>query len=114
MKNSKLLISLVVTAFACVLVPSPAFAADTGKLNVKRSPKFGARAVLDVFVDGKRVGQVLRGKSYTDSLSVGTHEVKVRTSIKKTMNEASKQVTIEAGKDTTVTASWDGQQLVLQ
>jgi hypothetical protein len=111
---SKLVLSVIVTALACLLVPSPAFAADNGHLTVKRSAKFGARAVLDVFVDGKRVGQLVRGKSYTASLSAGTHDVKVRTSVKKTMNEATKQVTVESGKTATLTASWEGEQLVLQ
>ena len=111
---SKLVVSVIGTALACLLVPSPASAADTGQLTVKRSPKFGARAVLDVFVDGKRVDQLQRGKSYSASLPAGTHEVKVQASKEKTMNEATKQVTLEAGKTTTLTASWEAQQLVLQ
>lgn len=110
---SKLVLSVIVTAFACLLVPSPASAADTGQLTVKRSPKFGASAVLDVFVDGKRVGQVQRGKSYTGSLPAGTHEVSVQASKEKT-SEATKQVTVEAGKTTTLTASREGGQIVLQ
>jgi hypothetical protein len=114
MKNSKLIITLIITAFACVLVPSPAFAADTGKLTVKRSAKFGKKMILDVYLDGKRVGQLQRGNAYTTSLPAGKHEVKVQASAQKPMNQASKQVTIEAGKDITLTASWDGQQLALQ
>jgi hypothetical protein len=113
MKHS-LLISLILTAFACVLVPSPTLAADMGKLTVKRSAKFGKKMILDVYLDGKRVSQLQRGVAYTASLPAGTHEVKVQASAQKPMNEASKQVTIEANKDTTVTASWDGQRLVLQ
>jgi hypothetical protein len=113
---SKLVLSVIVTALACLLVPSPAFAADTGELTIKRSPKFGAHSVLDVFVDGNRVDQLHRGKSYTASLPAGTHEVKVHSSVKKAMsqNQATKQVTVEAGKTTTLTASWDGGQLVLR
>jgi hypothetical protein len=113
-KNSKLIIALIVTAFACVLVPSPTFAADTGKLTVKRSAKFGKKMILDVYLDGKRVGQLQRGNAYTASVPAGTHAVKVQASAQKPMNEASKKVTIEAGKDTTLTASWDGQQLALK
>ena len=111
---SKLVLSVIGTALACLLVLSPASAAGTGQLTVKRSPKFGARAVLDVFVDGKRVDQLQRGKSYTASVPAGTHEVKVQASVKKTMNQATKQVTVEAGKTTTLTASRGGGQLVLQ
>jgi hypothetical protein len=70
--------------------------------------------VLDVYVDGKRVGSLTRGNSYTASLPSGAHDVKVQTSVQKPINEASKQVTIAAGKDTTLTASWDGQKLSLQ
>ena len=115
MKNNlKLILTIIVTALACVLVPSPASAADTGKLTVMRSATFGKKLVLDVYLDGKRVAQLQRGKSYTTSLPAGTHEVKVQASAQKPMNKATKQVTIEAGKDSTVTASWEGQQLVLR
>ena len=110
----KLFLAIVVTGLACVLVLSPVAAADTGKLTVMRSATFGKKLVLDVYLDGKRVGQLQRGKSYTASLSAGTHEVKVQASAEKPINKATKQVTIEAGKDSTLTASWDGQQLVLR
>lgn len=110
----KLFLTIVVTALACVLVLGPASAADTGKLSVMRSPTFGKKLVLDVYLDGKRVSQLQRGKSYTTSLSAGTHEVKVQASAEKPINKATKQVTIEPGKDSTLTASWDGQQLVLR
>ena len=115
MKNNlKLILTIIVTALVCVLVPSPASAADTGKLTVMRSATFGKKLVLDVYLDGKRVGQLQRGKSYTTSLPAGTHEVKVQASAQKPMNKATKRIMIEAGKDSTVTASWDGQQLVLR
>ena len=115
MKNRlKRLLSIVVTGLFCVLVPSLVSAADTGKLTVMRSATFGKKLILDVYIDGKRVGQLQRGKSYTTSLWSGTHEVKVQASAEKPINKVTKQVTIEAGKDTTVTASWEGQQLVLR
>src|SRR5262249_48568084 len=99
---------------ACLLVPSPASAADTGKLTVKRSATFGKKLVLDVYLDGKRAGELQRGTSYTTSLPVGTHEVKVQASAEKPINKATKQVTIDAGKKTRVPASWYGKHLVLQ
>ena len=115
MKNNlKLILTIIVTALACVLVPSPASAADTGKLTVMRSATFGKKLILDVYLDGKRVGQLQRGKSYTTSLPAGMHEVRVQASAQKPMNKATKQVTIEAGKDSTVSASWEGQRLVLR
>jgi hypothetical protein len=115
MKNKlKLILTILGTAFACLLVPSPGSAADIGKLTVMRSPTFGKKLVLDVYLDGKRVAQLQRGKSYITSLPAGTHEVKVQASAEKSINKATKQVTIEAGKDSTVTASWEGQQLVLR
>ena len=111
--QSKLLLSVIVTALACFLIPSPASAADTGQLTVKRSPKFGALAVPDVFVDGKKVAQLQRGKPYTASLPAGAHQVKVQASKEKT-SQATKQVTVEAGKTTTLTASREGGQITLQ
>jgi len=112
--NLKLIVTIIGTALACVLVPTPGSAAETGKLTVMRSATFGKKLVLDVYLDGKRVGELQRGKSYTTSLPAGTHEVKVQASAEKPINKATKQVTIEAGKDSTVTATWDGQQLVLR
>jgi hypothetical protein len=110
----KLILTIIVTALACVLVPSPAMAADTGKLTVVRSPTFGKKLVLDVYLDGKRVGQLQRGNSYSTSLPTGTHEVKVQASAEKPINNATKQVMIESGKNAIITASWDGQQLILR
>ena len=112
--NPKLILTIIVTALACVLVPSPASAAESGHLTVKRSAKFGAKTVLDVFVDGKRVRHLVRGENYATSLPVGTHEVKVRASMHKVMSDATKQVTVEAGKAYQLTASWEGEQLVLR
>jgi len=115
MKNNlKLILTIIVTALVCVLVPSPASAADTGKLTVMRSATFGKKLTLDVYLGGKRVAELQRGNSYTTSLPAGMHEVRVETSAQKPLNKVTKQVTIEAGKDSTVTASWEGQQLVLR
>jgi hypothetical protein len=112
--HSKFLLPLIVTALASVLVASPGLAADTGKLTVKRAPKFGKGMILDVYLDGKPVGLLQRGSDYNTSLPPGPHEVKVQASTQKVMNQSSKQVTIVAGKNTTLTAGWDGQRLVLQ
>jgi hypothetical protein len=115
MKNNlKFILTIVGAALACVVAPSPGSAADTGKLTVMRSATFGKKLVLSVYLDGKRVGQLQRGTSYTTSLSPGTHEVKVEASAEKPINKATKQVTIQAGKASTVTASWEGQRLILR
>jgi hypothetical protein len=110
----KLLLTVIVTALACLLVPSSGCAADSGQLTVKRSANFGAKTGLYVFVDGKRVRSLSRGESYTTSLPVGTHQVKVQASLRKLRNEAAAQVTVEAGKAYRLTASWEGEQLVLK
>jgi hypothetical protein len=39
-ENSKLFLTIIVTALACLLVATPATAADAGKLTVKRSATF--------------------------------------------------------------------------
>ena len=113
-QTSKLLLTVIAAALACVLVPSSASAAESGHLTVRRSAKFGAKTVLDVFVDGKRVRHLVRGETYTTSLPVGTHEVKVQASMRKVMSDATKQVTLEAGKTCQLTALWEGEQLVLK
>jgi hypothetical protein len=60
MKNNlKLILTIIVTALACVLVPSPASTADTGKLTVMRSATFGKKPILDVYLHRKRVGHAV-------------------------------------------------------
>ena len=106
--------TIIVSALACFLVSSPASAADSGQLTVKRSPNFGTKTGLYVFVAGKRVRSLARGETYTTSLPVGTHEVKVQASLRKLKNEATTQITVEAGKSYELTASWNSEQLVLK
>jgi hypothetical protein len=73
MKNNlKLILTIIVTALACVLVPSPASAADTGKLTVMRSATFGKKLILDVYLDGKRVGQLQRALSLSQPLPLSS------------------------------------------
>ena len=56
------------------------------------------------------VGQLQRCAAFSTSLPAATHEVKVQASAQKPMNEANKQVTIGAGKNTTMTASLDASE----
>ena len=113
-RNRKFILTVIGAALVCIFNAISGSAAETGKLTVMRSPTFGKKLVLDVYLDGKRVSQLEHGRSYTVSLSPGTHQVKVHASAEKPINTATGQVTIEAGKESTVTASWDGQRLVLR
>jgi len=111
------LIVAIVAALASFLLLHPALTADaasSGHLTIKRSAHFGANLFLDVWIDGKKVQRLSRGHSYTGSLSPGPHEIRGAVSSRLAGNTATAQLKVEAGKSYLLTATWDGQQLVLR
>jgi hypothetical protein len=112
--SSKLFLSVVITALACVLFPSPALPASKGEghLTVKRSADFGANLHLDIWIDGKRVQRLARGQIYSGLLPAGTHEVRIATPTGS--QPAMVHLIVEPGKSYQLTASWHAQKLVLR
>ena len=83
-------------------------------LTVQRGPKFGAKQVLAVMVDGARVASVTEGQAYNGTLSPGQHVISVSPSGPYRGTLPTKTITAEAGQTYTLTAVWQGKQLTLQ
>lgn len=77
-------------------------------LTIQRGPKFGAKQVLAVTVDGARVGSITEGQTYNGTLSPGRHVVSVSPSGPYRGTLPTKTITAEAGQTYTFTAAWDG------
>ena len=94
-----------------------ASAAPTGNaahLTIFRAPNFGTLHVLNVFVDGKNVANVVRGGQYDGSLAPGSHVLSVTVD---SSNDPSagvkKTIVAQKGQTYSFTASWDGGGLQL-
>ena len=83
-------------------------------LTVQRGPKFGAKQVLAVMVDGARVASVTEGQAYNGTLSPGQHVISVSATGPERFTAPTKTIMAEAGQTYTLTAVWHGKQLVLQ
>lgn len=87
--------------------------ASMAHLLVKRGPKFGAKQVLAVMVDGARVGSIAEGQTYNGTLSPGQHVISVSPSGPHRGNLPTKTITAEAGQTYIFTAAWQGKHVVL-
>jgi hypothetical protein len=83
------------------------------RLTVQRGPKFGAKQVLAVVVDGTRVASVIEGQAYNGTLSPGQHVISVSASGPYRGTLPKKTIMAEAGQTYTFTATWQGKRLVL-
>jgi len=82
-------------------------------LTVQRGPKFGAKQLLAVMVDGVRVASVTEGQAYNGTLSQGQHVISVSSSGPYRGTLPKKTIMAEAGHTYSFTATWQGKHLVL-
>jgi hypothetical protein len=82
-------------------------------LTVQRGPKFGAKQVLAVMVDGARVASVTEGQAYNGTLTPGQHVISVSSSGPERGALPKKTIMVEAGQTYSFTATWQGKRLVL-
>ena len=81
--------------------------ADSGRLVVRRVANIGTIAIVNISVDGKRVGSISRGQTYNAPLSAGPHVVTASlTSSNTEAPSAKKSVTVQSGQTYAFTASW--------
>lgn len=108
-----LIVALAYFTFSGCETTSTGPSASMAHLTIKRGPKFGAKQVLAVTVDGARVGSITEGQTYDGTLSPGQHVVSVSPSGPYRGNLPTKTITAEAGQTYTFTAAWQGKHLVL-
>ena len=82
-------------------------------LTVQRGPKFGAKQVLAVTVDGARVASVTEGQTYNGTLSPGQHVISVSPSGPYRGTLSKKTIMAEPGHTYSFTATWQGKHLIL-
>src|SRR5215469_14279192 len=74
MKSKLIITAFIVAIVSFILIaPSSVFAAEGGRLIVKRVANFGQRISLSLSVDGKQVARLIEGRSYDGYLAPGRH-----------------------------------------
>jgi hypothetical protein len=110
---SLLIVALAYFTFSGCQTTSTAASGSMAHLTVQRGPKFGAKQVLAVTVDGARVASVIEGHAYNGTLSPGQHVISVSPSGPYRGTLPTKTIMAEAGQTYTLTATWQGKHLVL-
>jgi len=88
---------------------APAGKASAATLVVNRAANMGSGVFLHVSVDGKHVGLLSPGQSYSGSLSPGAHVVSVILEPNDlNLSPTKKSITAQKGRTYTYTAMWDG------
>ena len=109
-----LIVALAYFTFSgCQTTTTTGSSGSMAHLTVQRGPKFGAKQVLAVTVDGARVASVTEGQTYNGTLSPGQHVISVSPSGPYRGTLPKKTITAEAGKSYSLTATWQGKHLVL-
>ena len=110
---SLLMVALAYFTFSGCQTTSTAPSGSMAHLTVQRGPKFGAKQVLAVTVDGARVASVTEGQAYNGTLSPGQHVISVSPSGPYRGTLPKKTIMAEAGHTYSFTATWQGKHLVL-
>jgi hypothetical protein len=98
-------------ASASVAAPAGQGAAQ---LVIRRAPNMGTGLFLDVTIDGARVGALAPGQTYRGALSPGQHTVAVLLRPNQlNLPPTRKTFTVAKGQTVRLTASWQGQTVVL-
>ena len=102
------------TFSGCETTSTTAPSGSVAHLTVKRGPKFGAKQVLSVMVDGARVASLTEGQAYNGTLSPGQHVISASPSGPHRGALPKKAIMAEAGQTYSFTATWNERHLVLQ
>jgi hypothetical protein len=110
---SLLIVALTYFAFPGCETTNTGPSGSMARLTVQRGPKFGAKQILAVMVDGTRVASVTEGQAYNGTLSPGQHVISVSASGPYRSTLPKKTIMAEGGKAYSFTATWQGHRLVL-
>src|SRR5215470_10591089 len=106
---------LVVIAISFVLLgTTSSFAAQGGRLMVKRAANFGERVSLSLLVDGKEVARLVEGRSYDGYLAPGRHMISATVVPNLVYSPVwQKEIDVQSGQTYSFTGIWKGQRMVL-
>jgi hypothetical protein len=90
------------------------FAAEGGRLMVKRAANFGERVSLSLSVDGKEVARLVQGRNYDGYLAPGRHVISAAVVPNLVYSPVwQKEINVQPGQNYSFTAIWQGQKVVL-
>jgi hypothetical protein len=107
--------SLVVVGFSICISSQPAQASNpqTGRLVVQRSPTFGSRTYLQLWIDGSKVANIGPGQRYDESIPAGHHVLAVNYTPRTRHQPTSMRLTVRPGETYAFTAIRDPNQGVI-
>src|SRR5947207_11194218 len=86
---------------------------QTGRLVVQRSPKFGDRTYLQLWIDGSKVANIGPGHRYDESIPAGHHVLAVNYTPRTRHQPTSMRLTVRPGETYAFTAIRDPNQGVI-
>ena len=98
--------SLVVAGLSICMSGQPAQASNpqTGRLVVQRSPTFGSKTYLQLWIDGNKVANVGPGHRYDESIPAGHHVLAVNYTPRTQHQPTSMRLTVRRGETYAFTA----------
>jgi len=106
---------LVVAGFSICISSQPAQASNpqTGRLVVQRSPTFGDRTYLQLWIDGSKVANIGPGHRYDESIPARHHVLAVNYTPRTQHQPTSMRLTVRPGETYAFTAIRDPNQGVI-
>ncbi len=107
--------SLVVAGLSICISSQPAQASNpqNGRLVVQRSPTFGSRTYLQLWIDGSKVANIGPGHRYDESIPAGHHVLAVNYTPRTRHQPTSMRLTVRPGETYAFTAIRDPNQGVI-
>jgi len=98
--------SLVLAGLPICISSQPAQASNpqTGRLVVQRSPTFGSKTYLQLWIDGNKVANIGPGQRYDESIQTGHHVLAVNYTPRTRHQPSSMQLTARPGETYAFTA----------
>jgi hypothetical protein len=115
MRSKSIINCFVVAVISFVLLgATSSFAAQAGRLMVKRVANFGDTISLSLSVDGKEVARLVEGHSYNGYLAAGRHMISATVAPNLVFSPVwQKEINVQPGQNYSFTAIWQGQSMVL-
>src|SRR5256885_15754741 len=103
---------LVAVGFSICISSQPALASksQTGRLVVQRSPTFGSKTYLQLWIDGNKVANIGPGQGYDESIPAGHHVLAVNYTPRTWHQPTSMRLAVRPGETYAFTAIRESDQ----